>query len=71
MLGDKPMRRNLIIKNAAQLVTCRGFKAKQGKEMSNLNVIENGALVIENGTIRSVGNTNDILKGFNDKENKT
>jgi len=70
MLGDKPMRGNLIIKNAAQLVTCSGFKAKQGKEMSNLHVIENGALVIENGTIRSVGNTNDILKGFNDKENK-
>ncbi|MBT8365274.1 MAG: imidazolonepropionase [Deltaproteobacteria bacterium] len=64
------MRRNLIIKNAAQLVTCSGFKAKQGKEMSNLYVIENGALVIENGTIRSVGNTNDILKGFNDKDNK-
>ena len=64
------MRRNLIIKNAAQLITCSGFKAKQGKEMSNLNVIENGALVIEDGTIRSVGKTNDILKGFNDKNNK-
>ncbi len=64
------MRGNLIIKNAAQLVTCSGFKAKQGKEMSNLNVIENGALVIENGMIRSVGKTNDILKGFNDKNKK-
>jgi len=63
------MRGNLIIKNAAQLVTCSGFKAKQGKEMSNLHVIENGALVIENGTIRSVGKTEDILNSFNDKEN--
>ncbi|MGD8980754.1 MAG: imidazolonepropionase [Desulfobacterales bacterium] len=62
------MRKNLIIKNATQLVTCSGFKAKQGKEMSNLHVIEDGALVIENGTIRSVGKTSDILKGFNDKE---
>ena len=62
------MRKNLIIKNAAQLVTCSGFKAKQGKEMSNLHVIEDGALVIENGTIRSVGKTNDILRGFNEKE---
>ena len=61
---------NLIIQNTAQLVTCSGFKAKQGKEMSNLNVIENGALVIENGTIRSVEKQNDILKGFNDKDNK-
>ncbi len=64
------MSGNLIIKNAAQLVTCSGFKAKQGKEMSNLYVIENGALVVENGTIRSVGKTNEILKGFNDKDNK-
>jgi len=62
------MHKNLIIKNAAQLVTCSGFKAKQGKEMSNLHVIEDGALVIENGTIRSVGKTNDILRGFNEKE---
>jgi imidazolonepropionase len=68
MLGEKPMHGNLIIKNADQLVTCSGFKAKQGKKMSNLHVIENGALVIENGTIRSVGKTSDILKGFNDKE---
>jgi imidazolonepropionase len=62
------MDKNMIIKNAAQLVTCSGFKAKQGKEMSNLHVIEDGALVIENGTIRSVGKTDDILKGFNEKE---
>ena len=61
---------NLIIKNAAQLVTCSGFKARQGKEMSNLHVIENGALVIENGTIRSVGKTNDILNGFNNTIDK-
>lgn len=63
------MRGNLIIKNAAQLVTCSGFNAKQGKAMSNLHVIENGALVIENGTICSVGKTDDILKDFNDKKN--
>ncbi len=62
------MHGNLIIKNASQLVTCSGFKAKQGKEMSDLHVIENGALVIENGTIRSVGNTIDILKGVIDKD---
>lgn len=65
------MRGNLIIKNAGQLVTCSGFKAKQGKEMSNLNVIENGALVIEDGTIRSVGKTGDVLAGFDEKDIKT
>jgi imidazolonepropionase len=63
------MNGNLIIKNAAQLVTCSGFEAKQGKEMSNLHVIENGALVIENGTIRWVGKTDDVMNYFHDKEN--
>jgi imidazolonepropionase len=67
MLGEKLMRGNLIIKNAAQLVTCSGFKAKQGKEMSNLHVIDGGALVIEDGTIRSVGKTDDVLAALDEK----
>jgi imidazolonepropionase len=61
------MNGNIIIKNAAQLVTCSGFKAKKGKEMSDLYVIKDGALVIENGTIRSVGNTGEILANFDEK----
>ena len=55
------MNGNLIIKNASQLVTCSGFKAKQGIEMSELHVIEDGAVVIEDGTITAVGKTADIL----------
>lgn len=46
---------NLIIKNASQLVTCSGFSAKKGKEMSDLSVIENGTVVITNGVISYVG----------------
>jgi imidazolonepropionase len=61
------MNGNVIIKNAAQLVTCSGFKAKQGKEMSDLHIIDNGALVIENGTIQSVGKTGDVLALFDEK----
>ncbi len=57
------MTNNLIIKNAAQLVTCSGFTAKRGAEMANLQVIEDGALIIEDGFIRAVGPTTDILKG--------
>lgn len=56
------MQGNVIIKNAAQVVTCRGFKAKQGKEMSELNIIENGAVVIEDGLITAVGPSDNILK---------
>ncbi len=64
------MHGNVIIKNAAQLVTCSGFKAKQGKDMSNLNIIENGALVIENGTIQRVGKTDDVLAHVDERSIK-
>ena len=53
---------NLIIKNAAELVTCSGFKAKPGSEMSELHIIPQGAVVIEDGVIRAVGSTEEILK---------
>jgi len=45
------MKGNIIIKNASQLVTCSGFKARQGRAMSDLHVIDDGAVVIENGVI--------------------
>lgn len=59
---------NLIIKNANELVTCSGFKAKQGKEMSDLHIISDGAVVIEDGIIKEVGNTKEVLKKYD--ENK-
>lgn len=46
---------NLIIKNATQLVTCSGFSAKKGKDMSDLSIIENGTVIITNGIITYVG----------------
>ena len=55
------MQGNLIIQNAAQLVTCSGFEAKKGRKMQDLNVIEDGAVVIQNGVIAAVGKTADIL----------
>ncbi len=55
------MEGNIIIKNAAQLVTCSGFKARQGKEMNDLAIIENGSLVIENGIITAIGQ-NEIFR---------
>lgn len=48
------MNGNLIIKNASQLVTCSGFSAKKGKEMSDLSVIENGTVIITDGIITYV-----------------
>ncbi len=58
------MNGNLIIKNAAELVTCSGFKAKKGKEMADLHIISDGAVVIKEGTIAAVGKTTDIVKQY-------
>ena len=58
------MNGNIIIKNAAQVVTCSGFKARCGKEMSDLHIIENGAVVVEKGVIKAVGRSADLLANF-------
>ena len=55
------MNGNLIIKNASQLVTCSGFEAKLGSAMGELHVIEDGAVVIEDGMITAVGKTEDVI----------
>lgn len=57
---------NIIIKNAAQLVTCSGNEAKKGLEMGELGVIENGTIVIEEGVITQVGKTDEVLKTVNE-----
>lgn len=58
------MNGDLIIKHAAELVTCSGFEAKKGHEMSRLHIIYDGALVIEKGTIARVGATEKTLAGL-------
>ncbi len=60
------MKGNMIIKNASQLVTCSSFKAKQGKAMSDLRVIDDGAVIIEHGVITAVGKTGEVLETFDE-----
>ena len=55
------MNGNIIIKNASQLVTCSGFEAKKGRDMSDLQIITDGAVVIEDGRITAVGKTEALL----------
>jgi imidazolonepropionase len=55
------MNANLIIKNASEVVTCSGFIAKKGAEMSELGIIADGAVVIEQGKISRVGGTTDVM----------
>jgi imidazolonepropionase len=66
MLEGYTMNKNIIIKNASQLVTCSGFKAKRGMAMSDLQIINDGAVVIEQGIIRAVGKTRDTLSDNNE-----
>lgn len=70
--------RNIIIKNASEIVTCSGFKAKAGKEMKELHIITDGAIVVEDGIVKAVGKSTEILKKIDeskyevvDAENKT
>jgi len=58
------MNGNLIIKNASEVVTCSGFTAKKGKEMSELGIIADGAVVIEQGKITRVGATAEVMAEF-------
>ena len=50
---------NLYIKHAT-IVTPLGVAAAKGEEMKRLNVIEDGAILIKDGIIRYVGNSNPL-----------
>ena len=45
---------NIIIKNAAQVVTCSGFEGKHGAAMSDLHVIEDGTVIVTDGIISHI-----------------
>jgi imidazolonepropionase len=61
-------KRNMIIKNASEVVTCSGFTAKKGKEMSDLGIIEKGAVVVEDGIIKAVGPQSEILQKYDEEK---
>jgi len=54
------MNGNLIIKNASELVTCSGFTAKKGKEMSKLGIIADGSAEVEVESINANTSINTI-----------
>lgn len=55
------MNGNLIIENAAQVVTVSGSRARQGREMADLGIVENGSVVITDGRIQAVGHAAAVL----------
>ena len=60
--------KGIIIKNASELVTCRSSGPKHGKMMSDIGVIKNGCVVVENDAIKDVGTSEEILKKYDEKE---
>ncbi|MGB4438456.1 MAG: imidazolonepropionase [Sedimentibacter sp.] len=58
----------LLIKNASELVTCKGKSPRHGKDMSDIGLIKNGCVVVENDIIVDVGSTDDILKKYDENE---
>ena len=61
---------DLIIHNAKQLVTASGFTKRPatGREMSELNILEDGAVAVTNGTIVAVSKSTDILHNYDAPE---
>jgi imidazolonepropionase len=53
---------DFIIYNSGQLLTCAAEgKAKKGKEMQKLGIVENGAIAISGNLIEAVGSSDEIL----------
>jgi len=63
------MKADLIIKNAAQLLTLAGSELpRTGIEMDNLAIINDGALAIKDGRITEVGKSSDIIEKWTSNE---
>ena len=55
------MTGNIIVKNAAEIATPHGRSARAGASMAELEVIPDGAVVVEGGTIARVGPTAQVM----------
>jgi len=54
------------IRNAAELVTCRGAAPKKGAEMADIGLIKNGGVLIHDDVIFAVGTTEELDKLIDD-----
>lgn len=56
--------KGIIIKNASELITCKGQGPKHGKDMSDIGVITDGCVVVKGDTIIDVGAAQDVLSKY-------
>lgn len=61
------MNGNLIVIHADELATSRGFKARPGKAMNDLQIVQDGAVLIEDGVITTVGKTAEVMAAVDDQ----
>ncbi len=62
--GMKRIEADLIVLNAAELVTCAGGteRPKRGRGMAEIGLIRDGAVAAKDGVIVAVGKTSDIME---------
>jgi imidazolonepropionase len=58
----------LLIKNAAELITCSGGAPKAGLAMNDLGMIQGGAVLVEDGKITAVGTTAQLQATLGDTD---
>jgi len=52
----------LLISGCAELVTLRGSAPRRGRQLADLGIIRDGALLVRNGRIAAVGRRQDVLR---------
>ena len=63
------MKAEIIIHNIGQLLTCgANSEPKRGLAMRDLGLVEKAAVVVKNGFIFDIGETNDILEKYDSKQ---
>lgn len=60
----------LLIKHASQIATPQGFECKKGSSMKELLTISDGAVYIEDGIIKLMGKTDEVLNKIDEKNCK-
>ena len=60
--------KKILIRHASELVTCKGTAPKHGKEMGEIGLIRDGALLIHGDKIAAVGTTDEIQSSIDINE---
>lgn len=64
-------KQRLLIKGAAEIATPKGGRAIRGAAMGKLEIIPDGAVVVEDGVIQAVGTTAEMLREFDSAAYRT